>query len=259
MNTIKTVSNVIVSRTLPWVVFFTLLVYTYAKFYEHAYVGFRADTDGRVILIFTGEGDGADLQIGDRLIQVDSVRWEDLQSDLQKRLFKKVQPGDVMSLLVERDGHESPIAWRVPASNSEELRDLLFSEGWLGFFFWIAGTFTLLALRPKDERWYLFVGFNYLTALWLVLGSGVSFYHIWGSAILFRIIIWFSIPVYLHLHWVFPQPLGKLPKSIVGAIYVIAGLLAVAELLQMLPAELYRLGFLVAVAGSLFLLLLHPL
>lgn len=259
MNTIKTVSNVIVPRILPWVVFFILLVYTYAKFYEHAYVGFRADTDGRVILIFTGEGDGADLQIGDRLIQVDSVRWEDLQSDLQKRLFKKVQPGDVMSLLVERDGQESPIAWRVPASNSEELRDLLFSEGWLGFFFWIAGTFTLLALRPKDERWYLFVAFNYLTALWLVIGSGVSFYHIWGSALLFRIIIWFSIPVYLHLHWVFPQPLRKLPKSIVWAVYLIAGLLALAELLQILPEDLYSFGFLVALAGSLILLLIHPL
>jgi signal transduction histidine kinase len=256
MNTFKAVLNAILPRILPWVVFFTLVVYTYAKFYEHAYVGFRPNTDGRVILIFTKEGNG--LHIGDRLIQVDSIRWDDFQSNLQKRLFKKVQPGVEMSLLIEREGQEFPIVWRVPASNSEELRDLLFSEGWLGFFFWIAGTFTLLALRPKDERWYLFVAFNYLTALWLVLGSGMSFYHIWGSAILFRIIIWFSIPVYLHLHWVFPRTLGKLPKSIVWAVYLIAGLLAVAELLQILPKELLSSGFRVAVAGSLILLLLHP-
>ena len=259
MNTIKTVLNVIVPRILPWVVFFTLALYTYAKFYEHAYVGFRPNSAGRVILIFTEEGKEAGLQIGDRLIQVDSVRWDEFESDLQKRLFDRVQPGDEMSLLIERAGQEFPIVWRVPASNSGELRDLLFSEGWLGFFFWIAGTFTLLALRPKDERWYLLIAFNYLTALWLVLGSGVSFYHIWGSAILFRSIIWFSIPVYLHLHWVFPQPLGKLPKSLVWAVYLIAGFLALVELLQVLPGELYRIGFLVAVAGSLILLLLHPL
>ena len=258
MNTIKTALNVILPRILPWVVFFTLVVYTYAKFYEHEYVGFRADTDGYVILIFTEEGNETGPQIGDRLIQVDSVRWDDFQSDLQKRLFNQVQPGVEMSLLIERDGQEIPIVWRVPASNSEELRDLLFSEGWLGFFFWIAGTLTLLALRPKDERCYLLVSFNYLTALWLVLGSGISFYHIWGSALLFRIIIWFSIPVYLHLHWVFPQPLRKLPKPIVWAVYLIAGGLAVAELLQILPEDLYSFGFLVAVAGSLILLFLHP-
>src|SRR5829696_152317 len=196
MNTIKAVLNVIFLRILPWVVFFILVIYTYAKFYEHAYVGFRPDTDGRVILIFSKEENANGLQIGDRLIQIDSLRWDDFESDLQKRLFEKVKPGEDLSLLVEREGRELPIAWRVPASNSGELRDLLFSEGWLGFFFWIAGTFTLLALRPKDERWYLFVAFNYLTALWLVMGSGVSFYHIWGSAILFRIMIWFSIPVY---------------------------------------------------------------
>jgi signal transduction histidine kinase len=259
MNAIKTALYLTFHRLLPWVVLVVLVIYTYAKFYEHPYVGFRVSSQGIVILIFTKEGEGSGLQIGDRLVQVDSIRWADFQSDLRKRLFPTLQPGQKLSLLIEREGNEIPIAWSVPASNSEELRDLLFSEGWLGFFFWMAGTFTLLAIRPKDERWYLLIAFNYLTALWLVIGSGVSIYHIWGSAVLFRIIIWFSVPVYLHLHWVFPQPLGRIPKIVIWSSYLLAGLFAVAEMILVLPSNLYSTGFLVAITGSFVLLLLHPL
>jgi signal transduction histidine kinase len=258
MNLIKTAFHFTFHRLLPGAVLIVLVIYTYAKFYEHAYVGFRANSHGNIILLFTEDGGREGLRIGDRLIQVDSIRWDEFQSDLRKRLFARVQPGQVLSLLIEREGKEMPLTWRVPASSLEELRDLLFSEGWLGFFFWIAGTFTLLALRPADERWYLLVAFEYLTALWLVIGSGVSFHHIWDSAVLIRIIIWFCVPVYLHLHWVFPQPLGKLPNILVGSMYGVAGLLAIAEWFQVLPPNLYSAGFLLAVAGSCVLLLLHP-
>ena len=259
MNTIKTTFHFTLERVLPTAVLVVLVLYTYAKFYEHPYVGFRVNSEGTVILIFNEEKNESGLQIGDRLLQVDTVRWDDFRLDLRKELYGDVQPGQVVSLLVERDGREIPIAWRVPASNAEEFRDLLFSEGWLGFSFWIAGTFTLLALRPKDERWYLLVAFNYLTALWLVLGSGVSFYHIWDSAVLFRIMIWLCVPVYLHLHWVFPQPLGRLPGVVVWVVYLLAGSLAFAQLFLALPSNLYTIGFLVAVVGSMVLLVLHRL
>ena len=259
MNTIKTASYFVLERILPWIVFVVLVFYTYIKFYEHPYVGFRISSGGDVILIFNEEGNESGLQTGDHLIQVDSVRWDEFRSDLTRTLFGKVLPGQTLSLLVERDGQEIPIFWQVPRSNSEELRDLFFSEGWLGFFFWVAGIFTSLALRPKDERWYLFIAFNYLTALWLVIGSGISIYHLWGSAVLFRIIIWFSVPVYLHLHWMFPQPLGKIPKLVIWGLYLLAGALAIAELSLALRSNLYTNGFLVAIAGSFLLLLLHPL
>jgi signal transduction histidine kinase len=161
--------------------------------------------------------------------------------------------------LVERDGQKFLIPWTVRGPNSGEIRDLLISEGWLGFFFWAAGTFASLTLRPKDERWRLFIAFNYLTAAFLALGSGVSFYHIWESAVLLRIVVWFCIPVYLHLHWVFPQPLAYLPKAIIWMSYVGAGLLAIAQWFEVLPPNLYFLGYLLAVFGSIVLLLLHAI
>src|SRR3990172_8759692 len=101
MNTINTAFKFTFERILHWAVLVILVLYTYAKFFEHPYVGFRVDTSGHVILIFTDDGGESGLQIGDHLIQVDSVRWDDFQADLRKRLFDKVQPGQVLSLLVE--------------------------------------------------------------------------------------------------------------------------------------------------------------
>src|SRR5258706_11590024 len=189
---------------------------------------------------------------------MNSERWAEFKSNLRQSLLDGVRPGQTLTLLIERQGREMQIFWHVPNSTSGDFQDLLISEGWLGFFFWVAGTMALLALRPRDERWILIIAFKYLTALWLVLGSGVSFYHIWESAILLRMVIWLCIPVYLHLHWVYPKPLGVLPKPILIGGYLLALSLAVAEWFQILPIGLFSLGFLFALGGSFLLLLLHP-
>ena len=57
----------LVEQILPWLVLVILVLYTYAKFYEHAYVGFRANSDGEVLLIFVDAGEKSELQIGDNL------------------------------------------------------------------------------------------------------------------------------------------------------------------------------------------------
>lgn len=245
------------NQALPWIVLAILLVYTYAKFVEHPYLGFRMGPPGNVILIFS-EGSDTALQIGDQIIEIDSVRWEDFRSDLRRNIFDNVQTGQTLPLLIDRNGEQISIPWMVSGFNIPEFIDLLISEGWLGFFLWMVGTFTLLSLRPKDTRWQLIIAFNYLTAIWLVLGSGVSFYHIWQSAVFLRMAIWLSLPVYLHLHWLFPVPLGNLPKIVVRIGYLSAGLLAIAEWFQLLPLNLYTIGFLLTMGGSFILLLLHP-
>jgi signal transduction histidine kinase len=256
MNKPKESPLLVFDKFWPWIVLVLLLVYTYAKFFEHPYIGFRAGPPGDVILIFDRGAQSA-LHIGDRIIQIDSIRWEDFRYDLRMSIFGDVRPGQVLSLLIERGSEQISIPWKVVGFNLPEFFDLLISEGWLGFFFWIVGTFTLLVLRPKDVRWQLMIAFNYLTAIWLVLGSGVSFYHIWQSAIFLRMAIWICIPVYLHLHWVFPSPLGKLPNFVIWFGYIVAGLFAILEWFQLLPRSLYSTGFLLAAVGSFLLLLLH--
>jgi hypothetical protein len=113
------------------------------------------------------------------------------------------------------------------------------NEGWLALAFWAIGTLTLLVLRPKDERWRLMIGFNYLTAIWLAAGSGVSFYHIWDSAIVLRMAVWLCVPVYLFLGWVFPKPFAKRPTWLVWGAYLLAIAVAIAEWFQIPATYLY--------------------
>jgi two-component system sensor histidine kinase DegS len=99
--------------------------------------------------------------------------------------------------------------------------------------------------------------FNFLTAIWLSAGSGLSAYHIWYSALVLRVAVWLCLPVYLHLHWVFPLPLGRPPRWLVAIVYGAGILLAIAQLFQLLPTELYLLAFILALGGSLTLLVIH--
>jgi signal transduction histidine kinase len=244
---------------LPLVILAVLLLFTYAKFFEHPYQGFRLDSNDRVLRIYIEQPTEPKLQEGDQLIQVGTTSWIDFQDDLRKPFFQEVQPGNVVPLLVERAGQKITVHWQFPGPNQKELTDLLENEGWLAFIFWLAGTLTALVLRPKDERWLLMIAFNYLTAIWIVTGSGLSFYHIWNAAIILRMDIWISVPVYLHLHWVYPKPFKKLPGPAIWSVYFIAVGLAAAEWFQLLPRSLYFLGFLIGAGGSVLLLIAHAI
>src|SRR5690606_12337646 len=94
-----------------------------------------------------------------------------------------------------------------------ELYDRLVNTWLLGLAFWVAGAVTLLLVRPKDNQYWLFAAFFLLTALWLVVGNT----NRWGhgeSRVLFRMAVWLSLPVLLHVHWIIPQPLTRLPRRI---------------------------------------------
>lgn len=247
----------ILEKVLPWVVLAILLVYTYAKFTQHPYSGFRLSADGHVFAIYVTNTGQPPLMQDDKVLQIGSLRWEDFKVDLRRTLFDGVQHGQVVPLLIERGGQQMRISWVFPGPNPREIIDLVVNEGWLAFVFWLVGTLTLLHLRPKDERWILMIAFNYLTAIWLVAGSGVSFYHIWNSAIILRMAIWFCVPVYLHFHWVYPKPFRKLPVLVIWSFYIVASVLALMEWFQFFPPNTYFVGFFVAIVGSLLLLLAH--
>jgi len=246
----------ILEYALPWVVLAILLFYTYAKFAQHPYSGFRLSTEGQVVTFYVKNTEHL-LEVSDRVIQIDTLLWEDFKADYRKTIFKGVQPGQVVALVIERGGQQLMIPWKFPGPNLLEVLDLIINEGWLAYVFWLVGTLAWLHLRPKDERWGLMIAFNYLTAIWLVAGSGVSFYHTWGSAIVLRMAIWLCVPVYLHFHWIYPRPFRKLPTPVIWSFYIAASALAVAEWFQLLPESSYFLGFLLAIGGSLLLLIAH--
>jgi len=244
-----------VEYILPWMVLAVLLIYSYARFFAHPY-GFSWDTNGIVVDVFVKQNIHS-IKIGDQLIQVGQLTWSSFHEDLRKTFFEGISPGTIIPVTVNRTGQFITLSWRLPGVNSGELLDQLFSEWFLAYIFWLVGTFTLLFVRPKDERWWLLSVFNYITAVWLISGGGTSNYHIWGSAIVLRMAIWLSLPIYLHLHWVFPRPLGKLSPLQLGVLYTAALCLMVAQFYQLLPTSLYFIGFLVAILGSLILLIVH--
>lgn len=247
----------LVEYSLPWITLAILLLFTYALHFETPFEGFHWDSQGFVVKIYVEDKLEPTLHVGDRLEQVGSVNWKDFQSDLRQRIFAGTQPDEIVPLVVERNGQLLDIPWKYPGPTRGEVNDQLFSQGWLSFAFWAVGTLSLLSLRPKDQRQKLLVGFNYLTAIWLVIGSGVSRYHIWNSAQLLHMGIWLSIPVYWHLHWLYPQPLGKLPRLLVLAGYLGAFTLGLLDWFQVIPENVYILAFLLAILGSFLLLVLH--
>lgn len=247
----------IIEHVVPWLVLAILLFYTYAKFFGHPY-GFRWDSStGMIIHVFNKQPEPT-LMVGDQIIQIGPLPWEDFRADLRKTFFEGVKPRESVPIEVKRDGETLNIEWDYTGSPSpDEIRDQLISEWFIAYFFWLAGTLTVMLIRPQNKRWLLMSGFNFLTAVWLIAGSGASSSHVWYSALVLRIAIWLCVPVYLHLHWVFPRPLGKLPPLLVWIVYGSSVVLAIAQGFQLVPNNLYSFGFLIAVGGSLILLVIH--
>src|SRR5574337_423132 len=191
----------------PWGVLALLLLATYGTFFQMPYYGFFLETNGQVGDIFEPSA----LEPGDQVRQIGSVRWEDFAAHLRVRFFENVRPGQVVSIVVEREGSSETIDYVFPGPTSAEIRQRLINVWPMPYVFWMIGTLTLLVARPKDTTWRLLIAFNYLTALWLSTGS-LSGRHVWDAALWLRMLIWLCVPVYLHLHLVFPRPLVRLPK-----------------------------------------------
>src|SRR5688572_17597801 len=258
MNTRKSSLWLIIEQVLPWFVLAILLFYTYAKFFGHPY-GFRwGSSTGVIIYVFDKQPEPT-LKEGDKIIRIGSLHWDEFSADLRKTFFEGVNYGDVVPIVVNRNGQTLNIAWTYRGFNRSEFLEQFYSEWGMAYFFWVAGTLTILFIRPKDDRWLLMALFNFLTAIWLSAGSGVSAFHVWNSALVLRMAVILCVPIYLHFHWVFPQPFGKIPLFILVSIYAITLALVIAQGFQILPSSFYHLGFMVALGGSFILLLIHIL
>lgn len=102
----------------------------------------------------------------------------------------------------------------------------------------------------------LFAAFFFLTAIWIVTGNS-SRRNLWDVAVVFRMAIWLSIPVYLHLHWSFPRSLRSLPGWVFPLLYLLGIGAALLQWFELLPKQAYAFGLLLALLGSLLFLLVH--
>ena len=237
---------------LPWLVFAILGVFTYASFFKVPLVGF--EFTNQVIINIHVPSSLDSLQVGDRLLVVDGVDMDAFYIDLDLPLLENVHPGDTISILVERNGEKHEVDWLVPGITRETLIERIVGIWWLPFVFWAAGTATLLFIRPKDRRWGLIIAFNYLNAIWVGVGNAPSRWHIWHGGLVLGAAVWLCLPVYIHLHWEYPKPIKQTPKIFWIILYILAGMLSIAEWFQWVPYPAYYYGFAAAVFGSIILL-----
>ncbi|MBI2331816.1 MAG: hypothetical protein HYU84_06615 [Chloroflexi bacterium] len=238
-------------------VFIILLGYAYGILLVAPYSGFNfSPTNGRVDEIYVDVDSEPTLQVGDLLLQIGDVTWDQYLKDNRVAFFAGVKAGDTVEITVDRDGKEIVISWKFAGFDRDTFIGRFFNVWGLAFVFWFAGFIGQLLIRPKGPRRTLFVAAHYLTALWLIFGS-LSSRRIWESSILLHAVTWLILPVYLHLHWAFPRPLKELPKAVWAFVYLVGFSLAVAEIFQLSPKSLYVLGFLIAVIGSIVLQVLH--
>jgi hypothetical protein len=73
--------------------------------------------------------------VGDRLIQVGSMSWNEYSTDLRKTFFEDMKPGDSTPILVDRNGQLIAIQWTLPGFNAGELWDQLNGQWFFAYFF----------------------------------------------------------------------------------------------------------------------------
>lgn len=223
-----------------------LAFYTYVYFAGIPYVGFNWDPgSGRVMAV----SDDGPVHNNDRLVQVGGVTFEAFRANQRQRLFQDAQPGQPLPLIVSRAGELIPVSVRVAATPSQaDLWGRASSQWFLAWIFWLFGTLTLAFVRPRDNRWRLLITFNALMAVNLIT-SVAARDHAAESAIVGRMAIWLSAPVAWHLHWIFPQPLRRVPRGVWAALHAAASLMAVLEWFRAPPAWLYQAALLAALLG----------
>lgn len=244
---------------LSFVVFVFLLVFTYGLLFQVTYPGFYFNpTDGEVKAVFEDLAPASvpHLMVGDILRSVGPISFEEYRTSAAIDLFSGYQPGEVVELVIERDGETITVPWVFAGFNSTEFKAHFFNVWWLAYIFWMVGTATQIFMRPKDTRWMLFVAFNYLTGMFIMLGS-VSSFQFLASPILMRAVAWLMLPVYLHFHWIFPHSLRSIPRWATFILYASCAVLAITQIVSDTLSPFYFFAIILAFGGSILLLAAH--
>jgi signal transduction histidine kinase/GAF domain-containing protein/ActR/RegA family two-component response regulator len=239
------------------------LGYAFASVFLTVDPGFEFDQNWRIFSIeecdpIVGWCDARvdELQIGDEILRIGDLSNKEYLFDYSVVLFEGVKPGDVIPILINRDGERILVNWYVPSipfiDRVAELAGLVFSIP-----LWIVGTVILLLVRPHDERWWLMISFSYITAIWLSAGY-VSSGGVLYSTFIMAGCSWIMMPIYLHLHLVVPKPLPRQrPRQFLPFLYGVAAILSILTFLQQLPPQIHLYGVIIGVCGSVGLLVFH--
>ena len=242
---------------MPGLVLVVLLLYSYARFFVVPYLGFQfTSAAGTVVEIYVPQDSPPFFEVGDKLLQVNGRSWQDHLRHLGLDLFAGVKPGETLFLRLEGIHGIKTLYWDVPGFTSSEFLSRLVNTWWLSYVFWLAGTATVLLVRPRDQRRTLLAAFSFVTAVWFMAGT-LSIRAVWGSPFLLRAGIWMSLPIYLHLHWNFPRPMRRLPNGVWWLLYSASASFAFAQILGIISRDAHLIAFATAIFGGVVLLILR--
>lgn len=186
-------------------------------------------------------------QIGDTLLQIGDVTSEEFLSSRNIDIYRGYASEKTMPVVVERGGERLELD--VHLSEQRFWRAAVVLRWYLPLIFWLLGTFAVLFLRPREERWLVLVANYYVTAIWVAAGF-LSSLRIAYAAVVFHTLIWFFLPLVVHLHLVLPNSLmTKAKNKVLGVAYLGAVVFAVLDFLKIIGGNSY---FWAVLLGSIF-------
>ncbi|HKI05477.1 MAG TPA: ATP-binding protein [Thermoanaerobaculia bacterium] len=211
------------------------LYYPYAG--VHPDFGFVLSlTDWKILSTPRCEGQAETcLQAGDRLVSIEGVTLDEFRHDRGLSVPGLFGSDGVAHLELIRDGKLLTRDIRVRAKRAD-VAQILFTM-MAPLIFWLMGTIVIIFLRPRDERWLILVLFSYDIALWIA--AGLANQAAWASYV-FHVVIWFFLPLSLHLHTILPSKLfGRLRAPTLAALYAFGLALTVLDGLFLLHRVSY--------------------
>jgi PAS domain S-box-containing protein len=185
--------------------------------------------------------------VGDRIISIDDVFWEDAQPP-----FGDKRAGNATTIEVMRDGETRFVSLTLVEPPLEEMLFRL-APLLVGLVFWIIGA-SVQAFKQKIEVGNVTFAFFMMGAVVLIAGAATAYGSTWTSAA-FGIALWLMGPVAVHFHTRFPQPTDLSHQSkVLILLYVLAVLGSLPYIvfgIPMLRASIWYSQFIII--GNIFL------
>lgn len=237
---------------LPWLVLVVFLAYSYAQLTVSPYSGLNVNPESGEILEVLVEN--SELETHDFIRLRNTAEFD---RDAFEQALRDRKPGEILELsVITPDGQAKDLDWVMPVRPSAgEVRTRL-QMLWISGVFLFFGFLVTYRVPLHDRRWAALIAFDFVTALWILWGS-FTFYPAWFSQELFAAALFFSLPVYLHLHWVFPRPVHRAPRFLFPSLYALAVLLTLVNLLVGLSRAYSYLSLAIGIVGSLILVVWH--
>ncbi len=236
------------------------LYYIYARIYLLPQPGLTIGSNWVVTEILpcspTGMPCSDDVRVGDRFLVIGDLDYDTYRRDWRMTPFGGYGPGDEVPIQLVRGGSSQPVtvSWQMPASTIiTPLRD--FGPLLMFLPFWLAGTIIMFFLQPRDRRWQLLIGTNFLVSIWFISGTDAA-WQVQASSLVLRITSWLLLPVLLHLHLIVPSPRwGRIHPYLLGSLYGLAAIMVVLEIWRLLPSGVYLASLILSILISITLLL----